>query len=64
MATAHCQSVSHPSLVRNPDEGSTDMGELAGLDLINLEQQGSVIINWFANIYIALGGLLGEIYEC
>lgn len=40
------------------------MGELAGLDLINLEQQGSVIINWFANIYITLGGLLGEIYEC
>lgn len=40
------------------------MGKLAGLDLVSLEQQGSVIINWFANIYIALGGLLGEIYEC
>lgn len=40
------------------------MGKLAGLELASLEQQGSAIINWFANIYIALGGLLGEIYEC
>lgn len=64
MTTAHCQTVSHPSSMRNPDEGSIDTGEWAGLDLVSLEQQGSVIINGFANIYIALGGWLGEINEC
>ena len=40
------------------------MREWAGLDPVSLEQQGSVIMNLFANIYIALGGVLGEIYEC
>lgn len=35
-------------------------GRRAGLDLVSMEQQGSIIINWFASIYIALRGVIRE----